>query len=127
MTKPEVDKIAVVSAKNPSLGKQLTAALELRDSLTEGKSAEQKALENMIATTPDEALKKSLNDRLATIKTKGGAKVPDVLRTMEQLNISVGQIIRLGLSKFVSQTCYGYAKRSETPTNPNADFGGDSA
>ena len=112
-TKAEKEKISIVASKNPQVAKTLTACLELRDSMVEGKSAEEKALEDSIALTMDEPLKRALKERLATLQNKGNVKLPEVLKAIEGLGISVPQILRLGISKYVSQVSYGYVQRSK--------------
>lgn len=112
-TKTEKEKISVVAQANPALAKNLTACLELRDSLVEGKSSEEKALEDAITATSDEALKQALNERLSALHRKNNVALPEVLKAIEALGVSVPQILRLGISKYVSQTSYGYVQRSK--------------
>jgi hypothetical protein len=112
-TKAEKEKISVVAQANPAVAKNLTACLEIRDSLVEGKSDEQKALEDAIASTSDESLKRALSERLNAIQKRSNVALPEVLKAIEAIGVSVPQILRLGISKYVSQTSYGYVQRSK--------------
>jgi hypothetical protein len=106
-------KYSVENIKNEVERERLSRLQELSEGLRETVSPEQKAIENLIAKTSDQAVRDVLTQRLEELTDRDNVSIDSVLDQVRELGVSEQHVLRLGISKYVSDASYRIVKAEE--------------